>query len=70
MGPRNLSGAEDALAFPLCWAVIVPALALVAVGLGAWLMLSRWRRGACLKAAPRRVARRSAPRISWPHERA
>jgi len=43
MGPRNLSGAEDALAFMLCWAVIVPALALVAVGLGAWLMLSRRR---------------------------
>ena len=34
-----LSGAEDALAFILCWAVIVPLLALLAVALGAWLLL-------------------------------
>jgi hypothetical protein len=38
-----LSGAEDALAFLLCWTVIVPALALVAVGLGAWLLVSQRR---------------------------
>ena len=42
-----LSGAEDALSFVLCWAVIVPLLALLAVALGTWLLLrSRPRRAA------------------------
>jgi hypothetical protein len=33
-----LSGFEDALSFVLCWAVIVPVLALLAIALGAWLL--------------------------------
>lgn len=34
-----LSGAEDFASFLLCWAVIVPLAALLAVALGAWLLL-------------------------------
>jgi hypothetical protein len=28
----------------LCWAVIVPVLALLAIALGTWFLLSLWRR--------------------------
>ncbi len=33
-----LSGLEDAMSFVLCWAVIAPILALLAIALGAWLV--------------------------------
>jgi hypothetical protein len=33
-----LSSVEDALSFVFCWAVIVPALALLALAFGAWLL--------------------------------
>ena len=38
-----LSGVEDALSFVLCWAVIVPVLAILSIALGAWLLLRAWR---------------------------
>jgi uncharacterized protein DUF4126 len=39
-----LSGAEDVASFLLCWAVIVPVVALLAIALGTWLLLSLRRR--------------------------
>ena len=41
-----LSVAEDALAFVLTWAVIVPLLAVLALALGTWLLLRLLRRRA------------------------
>jgi len=38
-----LSGAEDLASSLLCWAVIVPVLALLAIALGLWLLLRRRR---------------------------
>ena len=38
-----ISSAEDALSFVLCWAVIVPVLAILAIALGTWLLLRRGR---------------------------
>ena len=38
-----LSGVEDAMSFVFCWAVIVPAMALLAIALGTWLLLRRGR---------------------------
>ena len=39
-----LSGLEDALAFVLCWAVLVPLLALLAIATGVWLLFRVRRR--------------------------
>ena len=43
-GNPLLSTAEDALAFVLSWAVIVPILAILSVAFGTWLLLRLWRR--------------------------
>jgi hypothetical protein len=39
-----LSGLEDALAFVLCWAVILPLLALLGIAAGVWLLFRIRRR--------------------------
>lgn len=46
MGHANplLSGAEDALSFLLCWAVIVPVLAIFGIAFGMWLLFRLGRR--------------------------
>jgi len=48
MGHANplLSSAEDALAFLLCWAVVVPILAILGIAIGTWLLLRLRRRRA------------------------
>ena len=39
-----LSGVEDVMSFAFCWAVVAPVLALLAIAIGAWLVLRVRRR--------------------------
>ena len=43
LGNPLLSGVEDLLAFLFCWIVIVPAIALLAIAIVAWIALRRRR---------------------------
>ena len=46
-----LSAAEDALAFLLCWAVVLPVITIVAIAIGAWLGLRLRKRRPALQSS-------------------